>query len=155
MAIINNLGACTCSYVIVDPPGPCVGCDNCDGCLQVASVYVPAINSLPCASALMGTVDLSELNNYTVCGDEDVIEAIVSAPASNIFDVLTFEDKILTFSTGASAVPNQIYTVRYQVSCPSKGLSVFAEIKIAIKDACLGVVCAPGETCNSCTGLCE
>lgn len=61
---------------------------------------------------------------------------------------------VLSFTASSDGVPGTFYEFVVYAKDAGSLLASYATIRIPIKDACYGVICGSGETCNPCTGAC-
>lgn len=137
---------CTCSAVSVDYPSG--GCPSGD-CLRIGSAIITAV--LPCGVA--DTFDILGISDVEIC-ETSIIWGLLSYDGTAFTDVSIDSSGILHFTTTSGAVPRAFYTFTGVATCSGTTISQYFTIKVPIADACYGITCPDGETCNPCTGLC-
>lgn len=139
---------CLCSPLYVNPPAPCPS----GNCLFVPGMTInPSTSVLPCGVA--GVVDVGAESDLTNALGTPVW-SVVAYDTTAFTSVSISSAGVLSFTSTADAVPGVFYDFVIRVVDPGSLLSIYAVIKVPIKDACFGVNCATGETCNPCTGAC-
>lgn len=111
----------------------------------------PSTSVLPCGVA--GVVDVGAESDLTNAVGTPVW-SVVAYDTTAFTSVSISSAGVLSFTSTADAVPGVFYDFVIRVVDPGSLLSIYAVIKVPIKDACFGVNCATGETCNPCTGAC-
>lgn len=142
---------CSPSEVVIPP------CSS-GNCLKVPNITInPLTSVLPCGGTF--NIDIGQYSDFSVC-DGTIEWSVVSFDATVFENVAISSAGVLTGSTagGAVAYINDLEAeeiiIIIQAACLGSLLAVQREIKIPIKDACLNKNCAPGFTCNPCTGGC-
>lgn len=135
------------------------GLNNCNPCtgnnLDVPETFTMEAGDPgtvdPCGGE--GILDLYSFIDLTECNSGDPVFTIVSS-SSAFEDVEVSEGGILTYTTTSGATPGLSFPIVVEVSCPAYNIENETTISVYIENLCTDVVCADGESCDSCSGDC-
>lgn len=135
---------------------PCPdGCKDCNPCTE-ACLYAnngeanATITSEGC-SDVVNSFDLKTISSYADCGTGVTYDLTYS---ELIFSDVEVVDGVISFVVLPAAVSGATYVILYKMTCPDFGYQKTASLTVTVKTKCHDVVCAEGEQCDECTGLC-
>lgn len=99
---------------------------NCEGCLQVASVYIPCYQ-MPEIN-LLGVVPIDTYNDYGVCTEGFNIQII--STSLNITASVDAENNIEFTFTEYALTEGEIGVIHYKVICAKNGMSANGYIQL-------------------------
>lgn len=135
---------------------PCPdGCKDCNPC-TAACFYAnngeanATITSEGCSN-VVNSFDLKTISSYADCGTGVTYDLTYS---ELIFSDVEVVDGVISFVVLPAAVSGATYVILYKMTCPDFGYQKTASLTVTVKTKCHDVVCAEGEQCDECTGLC-
>jgi hypothetical protein len=140
---------CVCKSASTPTTPPCPTPNT---CIQLCSPIVRCADAVgPCSE--VGQTDISVLDHdFGGCTGETPKYYLVDFETEKFIDMTLTEAGVLTWTTGISTVAGEFGYFAFKVYCGE--LSAIQTGLICIKDLCLTVGCAPGQECDTCTGVC-
>ncbi len=143
---------CTCTYVDYNPPSSNCGSGT---CLKIPRSIVVSAEDSVAGCGGEGTIDIAAESDLTGCTTS------INWGLYNTWDSAAFEDAslnssgVLSFTFSDSAQLNTPYLFTGVVTCEDTLLSQYFKVTVYVKNLCVAsTICAEGQTCNPCTGLC-
>lgn len=129
----------------------CKNCNPCtSNCITGENGNTEAtITSAGCPDTI-NNFDLKTISSYADCGTGITYELTYS----HLIFELTELNGVLSFKVLPAAVSGTTYIIYYKMVCPDFQITVTGSLTVLVKTLCHDVVCAPGQVCDKCTGLC-